>query len=335
MKEIILVYDYDAIAFRAAAAAQKKTIEAMHKSTGEILTFKSRKELWGDWRKKIGGWIGEQNKESLKYTWEDFDITDKVEPEPVENAIQIVKSLILNCNKDMKATGYYGYIGGASNFRVERSTLIKYKGQRDDLDKPVHLEAIKGYIRVHHAGETAVGVEADDLVAADVYDGWKAKDPNRLVIGVGLDKDYKGCEGTWWNFVNKKLLKVQGLGELWQDGSDVDGYGRLFKYWQICYGDGADNYYAAAASNEPNGEITAMKALAGSKTDKEAWENIAKHFKRLYPEPIEITGWRGDKIKIDWLYVLQEMTDLAHMQRFPGDKLDVVQIMQKLGVQHE
>ncbi len=333
MTETIAVFDYDAIAFRAAAATEKKQIRAVHKKSGDEKVFKSRTELWGHWKKKEGGWLAEQRKSGIDVTWEDYDIIDFSEPEPIQNAIQITKKLISTAVSDVSATNYYGYIGGAENFRIERSTLIKYKGQRDDLVKPKHLEDIKRYIQTHHAGEIAKGVEADDLVAGDVYGGFVS---GTRVIGVGLDKDYKGCEGIWWNFVNKKLLHVKGLGELFRDKEGaVDGYGRLFKYWQICYGDDADNYFAACASRQPNGEVTAYDALKGAKTDKEAWEKIVKHFKRLYPEPTIVTGWRGDPIKIDWLYVLQEMTDMAHMQRWAGDCIHVKSVLDKLGVSYE
>lgn len=150
------------------------------------------------------------------------------------------------------------------------------------------------------------------------------------------DKDFKGCTGNWYNFVTEEKLQVgTELGSIWRGKDKIDGSGRMFKYFQICYGDDVDNYFAACASSVKNGDVSAFNAIQGSKTDKEAWERIVKHYKKLYPETLIITNWKDQEIEIDWLYVLQEVTDMAHMQRWEGDRLDVRQTLNKLGVEYE
>jgi hypothetical protein len=55
-------------------------------------------------------------------------------------------------------------------------------------------------------------------------------------------------------------------------------------------------------------------------------------YQKWYPLPTIIDGWRGDKFEIDWLYVLQEITDMAHMIRFDGDRLVVKDVLDKMGI---
>jgi hypothetical protein len=56
-------------------------------------------------------------------------------------------------------------------------------------------------------------------------------------------------------------------------------------------------------------------------------------FKELYPEPKIVTGWRGDKIEVDWLYVMQEMFTMAHMLRSENDSVDIKSVLDKLEVE--
>ena len=56
-------------------------------------------------------------------------------------------------------------------------------------------------------------------------------------------------------------------------------------------------------------------------------------FKHLYPEKKAITGWRGDEIEIDHMYVFQEMFAMAMMQRTLDDPIvNVREVCDRLGV---
>lgn len=242
--------------------------------------------------------------------------------------------MIAGILKKFEAKEYFGYIGGSDNFRKAICTLLPYKGNRKDMLLPVHLEAAKQHVIKNHAAIVVSGKEADDKVAEEAYDAYKSKAP---LICVGLDKDYMGCEGTWYNFVTDKLVHVEGFGSLErlqkEDKTfEVKGTGRLWKYYQVCQGDTSDNYDPACFSEVKNGPLTCFNALKDCKTDKEAFEAMKGHFLSLYPEPKEVKNWKGDIFMIDWLYVMQEMFDMAHMQRWEGDRIVVVDVMKKLGV---
>lgn len=326
----ILCFDYDSICFRAAAATETRSIKVIKKATQEEFRFDTRSDFYGRDRKKSGGWLSLQKGLSL----EDFEIQDVVEPAPVFVCLKNVDSMIAGILQKFEAKEYFGYIGGSGNFRKEICTLLPYKGNRTETILPVHLEAARRHVISNHAAIVVTGKEADDKVAEEAYDAYKSK---TNLIGVGLDKDYMGCEGTWYNFVTDKLVKVEGFGSLERiqkaDKSyEIKGTGRIWKYYQVCQGDASDNYDPACFCDVKNGPLKCYNALKDCKTDKEAFEAMKLHFLSLYPEPKEVTNWKGDTFTIDWLYVMQEMFDMAHMQRWDNDRVVVRDVMERLGV---
>jgi hypothetical protein len=323
--EKTLCYDYDAVVFRAAAAAQKRTIKCLHKPTGNIETFNTRTEFWGHWKKKSGGWLAQHPELKL----EDFVIEDVVTPEPVENALKAVKTTIESICDKFDSKNYYGYVGGEKNFRKDICTLQPYKGQRV-AELPAHLQACKDYVIQHHRAKIPNGVEADDLVATDNY---KAVQEKKNFIAVAVDKDFKGCDGDWYFYLKDDRRKVRGLGKLWRNEKEVDGVGRMFKYLQVCQGDDADNYWPHCFSDKENGPVTAFDALKDCRSDTEAFLAMKDHFLYLYPEPKIITNWRGDTFEIDWFYVMNEMFQMAHLQRWKDDKIDLKAVFTKLGIE--
>jgi hypothetical protein len=114
--------------------------------------------------------------------------------------------------------------------------------------------------------------------------------------------------------------------------SDVKGYGRLFKYFQIISQDDVDNYKANCFSDVSWGEKSAYKVLVDCKTDEEAWQVMLDTFKMLYPEPKKVIGWREEEIQIDFMYVFQEMVNMAHLHRWDNDFINVPEVLTKLQI---
>ena len=320
-----LCFDYDATCFRAAAANQQRSIRCLHRPTGNIETFKTRTDFYGHWKRKEGGWLSAHPELNLG----DFDIQDVTEPEPVEYALKSIKSTIEGMLDKFGTKDYYGYVGGDTNFRKDICTLQPYKGQRT-AELPVHLAACKEYVMQHHRATMSKYVEADDLVSTDNYNAVKNKQDFAAVV---LDKDFKGCEGNWYFYLNDDRRKVRGFGKLWRNGSDVDGVGRMFKYLQICQGDKSDLYEPHCFSDKENGPVTAYNALKDCKNDTEAFLAMKEHFMYLYPEPKIITNWKGDSFEIDWFYVMNEMFQLAHLQRWKNDRIDLKKAFKGLGIE--
>ena len=217
-----VVIDYDAVAFRAAAAAQKATIKVVHKETGREWEFDNRTALWGRYKTKSGGWIKKQKEKGIEYSPEDFIIEDVVTPEPLANAIQISKRIVERIVKGVGADSYYGYVGPDKCFRNDIATLLPYKGAREGVARPVHLLDVKSYLVKHHAGERVEGIETDDQMTIDTWDAYKR---GLDLWGAAIDKDFKGCTGKWYNFVDDtKLIVGTELGELKRLPKKIDGH---------------------------------------------------------------------------------------------------------------
>jgi 5'-3' exonuclease len=347
--EIKLVFDMDFAIYAAACSAQQTKVCATHIPTGEPFTFSNRTELWGNWRTKDGGWIKEQNEEYGKaYKAEDFVVEDLQIDLGIHIATKKLDKDVRKICENLGAKSYYGYTGRGETFRNNAATVMEYKGNRKDLIRPIHLDAMKEYAMAIHNCHLVEGVEADDMVAIDCLEGYRAwkKNGKVKVIAIAVDKDAKQTEG--WHFNPDKDYHpseeggvkaiprlVEGLGELYLNAKgDVDGEGALWLYHQILCGDSVDNYKANSGNPSVKwGEKASYKLLKDCKKHKEAIKALATGYKTIYPEPMEIVGWRGDKIKIDWKYMLQENWTLAMMLRRKGDCVHVPTMLDKLGIE--
>lgn len=317
MSDITALLDLDWCKYTAAAVGEKRSIVAVHKVTGREYPFKTRTELWGRKRSKDEGWIGEQNKHEQKFSHEDFDIQDVQTPEPIENVLHTAKSMVDGALHNLGTTKYKGFVGKGKSFRVERSTLLEYKGMRAGTVKPIYLDDVSEYLIKKYNAEVVTFYENDDRLVMEAY-----KKPNNVIVGV--DKDFYSCPVNFFNVnrVSEGIVNGNKFGKLWRDDKgNVRGIGRQFLHFQTCGNDLSDGYAANCFSGLKWADVSAYEALKDATTDKEAWLCIEKVFKKLYPEPKEVVGWRGETIKIDWEYVMDECFDMARMLRFDGDKV--------------
>ena len=329
------VIDLDFVKYAAASVGDKRWITVKHIKSGKEADFDGREQFWG--RKGNGGWLVKQNEKRVEgglepYTIGDFEITDKTEPkDPIENILHSAKAMIESAIKASGAEQYIAFYGKGEPDRVQRSTLLEYKGNRKGTPKPSYLDEVTDYIAFKFDGEKVIGIECDDKVVQIAYDK-----PNYFVLGI--DKDYRGSGANFFdvNHPEEGIINTRGLGELFlRDNGKVSGRGLLFKLWQMCSQDTIDNYKANCFSDIKWGEKSAYKALKDCQTEQEAWQAAVEVFKKLYPEPKTVTGWRGDDIEIDWMYVMQEMFDLAHMQRWENDLVDIQKTLDNLGVKYD
>lgn len=337
-----LVFDFDPILYTAGSVGETRSIKVVHRESGDEYAFANRTAFWGHWKKRAGGWLAEYNATRKNPRLPDeFDVVDVQEPEPIANCIHTIKQMITSHVEGVGASSYYGYSGRGKVFREDVSTVLKYKGNREGMLRPIHLEELKDYLVKHHRCEIVTGIEADDACSIDSYDAyqkWKKtrSDDDKLVLAY-VDKDYLQCAGHLWD-TNKMdgIDSYDGFGKLYlNEKGDVKGRGRMWLYQQVLNGDSSDNYFANSASTMKWAEKSAYALLKDCKNDKEAFEAMVAGYKTLYPQPKKIIGWRGDEIEIDWLYMLQENFTLAKMLRWKGDSVDVKDVMNKLEVKYE
>jgi hypothetical protein len=327
------VIDLDFVKYAISSVGEERSIEVTHIPTGKTKTFKTRTEFYGNHHKKEGGWLAETNKVRMdkgkvKLTPDDFTIKDvQTISEPIENILHSAKRMVDSALEQSGASSYIAFSGKGDSFRVELSTLLKYKANRSDMMRPLLLDEVTNYLNVKYRARVVTGYEVDDMVVMETY-----KDKNSFIIGV--DKDYLGAGTRFFN-VNRPddgILDCSGFGYLKEDGKKIRGVGRMFKYFQILSQDTSDNYAANCFSEKRWGDKSAFKALKDCSNDTEAWEALRDSFKLLYPESKKVIGWRGDEIEIDWLYVLQECFNMAHMMRFENDIVDVGKLLKNKGL---
>jgi hypothetical protein len=340
----VAVIDGDYIKFAAASAGEKRTIIVHHEDWEEPKEFSNRTEFWGQ-GKAIGGWLEEHNVgrelQGLEpYTKEDFTIEDTQTAEDLPNVLHTAKMMLVSALSGLGVVKYELYIGEGESWRVGRSKLKKYKGQRTELIKPIHLKAVAEYME-ERLGAVVINqpygdgvLEVDDYVIMRSVELAKQKVDS---IVAAIDKDAFSQPVKVYN-PNKPELGVidcRQLGRLRLDSKgDVRGFGRKHLYWQCLSNDTADNYAANAQSKIRWGAKTAYKALVDCETDKECFEALVAGFKKLYPSPITFECWTGEEVTMTWLDCLQELFDMARMLRFEGDEVKVKDVLDKMGVEY-
>lgn len=345
-----LCFDYDPILYECGFIGEERLVKVVHRESGDEYEFPNRTAFYGHWKKKAGGWLAEFNQgRANPRRADEFDYFDVQVPQPIAQSINTMKSIIKGLNEVCGARSYYGYSGKGDSFRLSLSTVMKYKGNRDDALRPVHLDELKAYLVKHHACKIVTGIEADDACSIDSYEAfqkWKKtrSDDDKLILAY-VDKDYLQCAGHLYN-TNKQdgidthegfgwLNVVERQTESGKTVREVKGRGRMWLYQQVLDGDAADNYKANSATDMKWGEMAAYNLLKDAKSDKEAFQALVTGYQTLYPSPKEITGWRGDKLTVDWLSMMQENFTMAFMLRKLGDKIDVKATLDKLGVEYE
>jgi hypothetical protein len=327
----LVVIDGDILAYRCSAANEKRTVKAVHNETLEELTF--------DTATAFKEWAGDEK--------DNYTLTPQQTAEPIENALYSVKNMIHSITEKAKCNSYHIVVSGKDNFRLDLPLPTRYKDSRKDNVRPLQLEECRQYLINVHKAEVSEGVEADDVLVAYAYQGYRN---DEYVVQASLDKDAK--HGPFWLFdwttMDEPEL-IEGYGGLElivketsrkkADGSpvldkSVKGKGRAFMWYQIAFGDPVDAYKPCELAKVKFGEIGAYELLKGAKNDKEALEALVFQYKKWYPAPVTYNCWKGETHTKDWLEIMQMYADCVFMRRWDGDRLDVKAVLKKLGVEH-
>lgn len=353
-KEKFVVFDGDLIVFNIACAGEKRGIKVTHKRTGRSKEFKNVSEFYGRGKNKDGGWLGERNEgRAFPFLVEDFSIEVTQVPEPLHYTLGTVKRYINNTLEKLGATRYIVYLGEGACHRHDIDLPIHnpdnplasmYKGQRDTLIKPVYFQEVRDYLVSSHSAQIVTGIETDDKVSMLAWEGHldflKSGDihDNPYII-VTKDKDHFGVEG--WLY-NPDLMStpeyIEGFGRIYlNDKGKPKGRGRVWKYFQLLFGDQVDNYYPKRTPLKTYrlGEKEVFKNLVKCKDDKECLEYAISVYKDWLPEEVEYTSCFGNKTKDDWFSWMQKMADMVHMLRYEGDRWDLKEEFEKYGVTYE
>lgn len=338
MSKMTAHLDLDAFKYALASVGEQRSILVVNKNNGWEREFKTRTEFWGHHKKKAGGYLAQVNAKKISKGQdpalpEDFEIIDqqKLKDEPISHILNSVKQSIDSAVKASGADRVVYYLGEGESFRVGKSTILEYKGNRPS-QKPLLFDDVVEYMKKKYRPEIITSIENDDAINIAAYGK-----PDHFCIA--LDKDAYGAGSKLFNFTLPKegVVVTDGFGKLWVEGEGtkkkVRGFGRMFKLWQCTSNDDSDNYRANCASDIDWAGMSAFHALKDCRNDKELFTAAYGVFKHLYPEPKTITGWRGDEIEIDALYVFQECFNMCHMLRWEGDEVDIKDTLTKLRIE--
>lgn len=319
-KKGLTVIDGDILAYRCAAAIEKNTVECTHKETLQVVTFDTATAF----------------KEWAQDDKDNWSLVPKKEAEDVSHAIHAMKGTIERIVKACEVDSYHIVVSGEDNFRKHLPLPTRYKDNRKETVKPVHLKECKQWLIDKKNAEVALG-EADDALVGYAYAGYINKE---RVIQATLDKDGNGNAG-WlynWHTMDKPEL-IEGLGylELVEHPSytDVKGKGRLFLYFQMVFGDPADCYKPCELAKARFGDKGAYKLLKDCTTDKEALTAVMRQYKKWYPKPVTYRAWDDTLHTKDWMEIWQMYADCAFMQRWEDDRFVVKDVLDKLKVDYE
>ncbi len=160
--------------------------------------------------------------------------------------------------QDTQCDTYQLYLSGSNNFRY--NIYPEYKGNRVDMKRPVHLQALREYLVAEWGATVTDGNEADDAVVIAQYSG----DGDTAIAHI--DKDIGMAEGRHYNFVKKT----------WYDVSSEQAM-RHF-YWQLIMGDRSDNipgYDGKMRTTVPKFLMTDVMMLQGMDAPEDMFEHVA------------------------------------------------------------
>jgi len=127
---------------------------------------------------------------------------------------------------DSGCSDLQGYLSGSSNFRYQVAKEKPYKGNRNNMVKPIYFDLIRHTLEEEYSPYISDGIEADDEIR--IHSVYMLKENQEFVIA-SIDKDLLQCVGVHYN---------------WRKGSftTVDEDYSNYWFWAQCLiGDTADN----------------------------------------------------------------------------------------------
>jgi len=205
--------------------------------------------------------------------------------------------------KDVSASDYVFCLSGDNNFRYELATLLPYKGNRKDKEKPHYYFDIKNYLVNNYDCLSSKKNEADELMAY-----LSSKDKGSVICS--SDKDLKTVPGRLYDIRKGKLYFISPQEAMYNF------------YFQMLIGDDTDNI--------PHPWLLGGKAAEAILSELD-WESDLKesdvynHVKENYIPYLTAKNSK-DEYKTKWYSgqdvdeVLWEIGNLLWMGHEPGGK---------------
>ena len=189
------------------------------------------------------------------YKTEEYELNRATEAEPTSFAITVLRQMIKGILDGVSEhTGgnvdFQMYLSGKTNFRNDVKANHKYKGNRDNVAKPVHYAALREALEDKYFAIVSDNKEADDDLAIA-----------QCTLSVdtciaSIDKDLLQVAGLHYDIVKKTMTTV----------TEDEGL-KLF-YEQLLKGDAVDNIIGLKGI----GLVKARKLLKDAHTEAEMFK---------------------------------------------------------------
>lgn len=319
-----LVIDGDLLAFKATAVNEDRSVIATNTETEEVREYKNRAEL----KQEVGG-----------DAYKQWIFKDVQSPKNFKFSCNTADELVGKWVAFAKADSYEIVVSGRDNFRDNIPLPTRYKSNRDNTIKPLHVRKMKEWLVKERGAYSVDGVEGDDVLAWRAYEGFKA---GEKVVQVTIDKDANGCEGWIMHMdcISPPEL-IKGFGKLYivtktkngREEKSLKGYGKIWMLAQSVLGDTVDGYKPCELANTRWGEMACYDLLKDCKTYKEAIEAIYGQYKKWYPSPVTYTAWDKNEYTKSALEIWQMYFDCARMRRAIDDEVQLLDVFKSLGVE--
>lgn len=185
--------DGDILVYRAACAVEK----TRYRIVGTFSDFDGEEvDMTFDYHKEMKQWL-EDNPTYLP----EGPAEKVVELEPVQNALNILHSMVKTLLRNTDADCYTVYLTGKGNFREGVAKQRPYKEKRPP--KPTHYQACRDYLVNRYSAEVTDGQEADDALGITQC----AAEPGTTVI-CSIDKDLLMIPGLHYNIVSEESTTI-------------------------------------------------------------------------------------------------------------------------------
>lgn len=240
-----------------------------------------------------GDYIKEVKKSELGSV--DFYITDFLVEEPTKAEFIINKQnrTIKNLTNNIPFNWFL--TKGSTVFRNEYAEFVKYKGNRDNSERPHNYLHCMEYMKRVFKAKVIEGIEADDIIA-DV-----ARRREGEVVVCSTDKDLRTVAGLHINLGKpSKPFYVTPL-------EACTNF-----YTQVLTGDKVDNIKGVKGI----GEKKAYNILRHCSTEREMIDAVIEVYSDKITDPV--VGWRGKEM--DYKDLLVENCNLLYLRKNPDQK---------------
>lgn len=274
--------DTDVLVYSSAFAAQKNLYHVQHESfDGGVKTFTAHKDFV-TWAK-----LNELDYKVMQVAGK-VDKELQVLPENV--ALAIAKQKLDRICEAVGTTAKEAQLllTGTGNFRDIVAVTKPYKGNRTDVEKPVHFNLVRSYYHSLKNCEVVNGIEADDAM------GILQTDSKNTGIICTIDKDLNQLPGKHYNWDDGSKYRV----------SEEDAH--LYFMAQAMAGDSTDNIPGIPGTG-----------MAG------ALKNLRKVVERDTRFHLLTTAYadakEADKFATNWQEYLDEQGRLVWIMRKPDE----------------